>query len=201
MMRRVVVGAFLGLAWGATLRAWMTLLALVFGDRPQYTWLGAFGAILLPAALMGAMLGWATWAAETPDATSAGNPIRKRWRWAILSPLVMFLAPAILIEDLIPAFLATGLGGGAIAVALIGMLGGYALSGFGMLWMRWLSGLLALLFSIVIGASQFFGYGVAEIRLSAGEAFGSLFYILLMALLIAGVSAPFRNRPKQPVSE
>ena len=85
MMRRVVAGAFLGLAWGAALRAWMTLLALEFGDRPQYTWLGTFGAILLPTALMGAVLGWAAYATETSAETLAG----KRWRWAISSPLVI----------------------------------------------------------------------------------------------------------------
>jgi hypothetical protein len=33
----MVVGACLGLAWGFALRAWMVVLALKFGEQPQFT--------------------------------------------------------------------------------------------------------------------------------------------------------------------
>src|SRR5512139_1713041 len=87
ILRRVVAGAFLGLAWGAAMRAWMAMLALEFGERPQFSWQGTFGAILLPAALIGAIQGGAAYAAETSQ--------RKWWRWAILSPLLLVIGPLV----------------------------------------------------------------------------------------------------------
>jgi hypothetical protein len=136
--RRVAIGSFLGLAWGASLRAWMALLALKFGERPQFTGEGTFGAILLPTALVGAMLGGAAYVAETSGS--------KRWRWATLLPLLLVLGPAIVTDDFLSILVTTGMGGGAIGVALIGMLGGYAFSGYGVQWTRWVSGLLSLFF-------------------------------------------------------
>lgn len=189
ILRRAAAGAFLGSAWGAGMRAWMVILALEFGDRPNFTWLGTFGAILLPAALMGAMLGWAASVAETTDS--------KRWRWEILSPLLLVLAPAVLMADFIPTLLATGLGGGAIGVALIGLLGGYGLSGIGASWLRWVSGLLALILTLASGIGLFFfGNSNTNISPGAGEAFAGLFFILLMGLLVAGISAPSRYQSK-----
>lgn len=180
--RRVVVGACLGLAWGVALRAWMVMLALKFGEHPKFTWRGTFGGILLPAALVGACLGAATHA--------AANSSSKRWRWSILSPLLLVLGAALGTENFISTLITTGMGGGAIGVAMIGMLGGYALSELGALWKRWVSGLLASLLTLAAGIGLFFGKG-------ASEAFGALYFILLMALLALGVSAPFRyeSRP------
>jgi hypothetical protein len=161
----------------------MTVLALKFGEQPKFSWRGTFGGILLPAALVGAWLGAAIYAAETSSS--------KRWRWSILSPLLLVLGAAIGRENFISTLITTGMGGGAIGVALIGMLGGYALSGLGALWKRWVSGLLASLLTFAAGVGFFFGKG-------ASEAFGALYFILLMALLAVGVSAPFRHesRPK-----
>lgn len=182
MTRRIAVGTFLGLAWGASLRAWMVVLALEFGERPHFTWLGTFGAILLPAALMGAILGVASHTAETSAKT--------RWRWAILSPLLLVIVPVIFTKDFIPTLLTTGLGGGAIGVVLIGLLGGYALSGFGARWTRWLSGLFILL---LLAAALVYGLYLAIVTGSAGEAFSVLLFVLLMVSLIAGVSTPSRR--------
>jgi len=109
---------------------------------------------------------------------------------------MMVLAPVVLMEDFIPTLLATGMGSGAIGVGLIGLMGGYALSGSGMSWLRWLSGLFALLLTLASGAGLFFVNGVADISQSAGKAFVALLFILLMALLNAGVGAPFRYRSK-----
>ncbi len=54
-----LLGAVLGLAWGAGLRGWM---AVVAGGLPSFSWSGTFIAILLPATLVGAALGWAEYA-------------------------------------------------------------------------------------------------------------------------------------------
>ena len=54
--RFVVGGGVAGLAWAAALRAYMTVIA---GDGSQFDWYGTYVAILLPGALVGALLGWA----------------------------------------------------------------------------------------------------------------------------------------------
>ena len=124
----VVVGTLLGFAWGSSLRAWMALLALQLGDPQKVTWQGTFVGVLLPAMVVGALGGRAVYAAKTSE--------RKRWRWVILSPSLLILGPAIVQDHFFSILLKTGMGGGAIGVALIGMLGGYALSGFGPRWTR-----------------------------------------------------------------
>lgn len=175
---RIAVGTFLGLVWGAALRAWMVVLALQGGEQPHFTWLGTFGGILLPAALMGAVLGGAGHAE-----TSAYS------RWTILSPLLLVVGPLVFTKNFIPTLLTTGLGSGAIGVALIGVLGGYALSNFGAQWTRWLCGLFVLL---LLAAATVYGIYVATVKGSSSEAFSVLLFVLLMVLLIAGVSAPYR---------
>jgi len=192
ILRRVVVGATLGLAWGVALRAWMALLALEFGDRPQFTWHGTFGAILLPAALMGGILGVAAFSAETSDV--------KRWRWGIFSPMLFVLGPATL-PGFISGLVTTGLGGGAIAVALIGILGGFAFSGFGRRWLRWILGLLTVFLTLAMAYGVYFADRGIAVMPDAGKSFGVLLYFLLMVLLVAGVSAPSRYQTNQSVSE
>ncbi len=51
-----VVGALCGLAWAAALRAFMWEVA---GDDAQADWAGTFVWVLLPGAVIGALLGWA----------------------------------------------------------------------------------------------------------------------------------------------
>jgi hypothetical protein len=189
LARRILVGGFLGLAWGASLRAWMTLLALELGDRPRLTWSGSFGAILLPAAVVGALVGAAVYAAETSDS--------KRWRWVILAPLLLALTAAVATENFLTLLLTSGIGGGAIGVALIGVLGGYALSGFGPSWLRWVSGALAAVFTVALVYPLYFAGSAPADTLSASKVFGALLFALLMILLIVGVSAPARYRSGQ----
>jgi hypothetical protein len=181
---RALVGAFLGIAWGASLRAWMVLLALELGDRPEFSWVGTFAGILLPVALCGAILGGATYVAETSAS--------KRWRWAILAPLLLPLGPAIVTKDFFSILVTTGMGGGAIGVALIGITGGYAFSGFGPKWTRWISGLLALFF-LIASVIPFYAAGSsATFPPAASAVFSFLLFVILMALLVVGVSAPSR---------
>jgi hypothetical protein len=192
MIRRIAIGAFLGLAWGAALRAWMVLLALKFGDVPQFTWGGTFGGILLPAALLGAMTGVATYVAECSD--------KKWWRWATLLPLLLVLGPLIVTKDFIPILLTTGMGGGAIGVALIGMLGGYAFSGFGAQWTRWICGILSLIFTLGMAYGLYFSAGSATATIGVSEVFGAMLFVLLMAVLIVGINTPSRFKNRQPLT-
>lgn len=180
MAGRSVVGALLGLTWGAGLRSWMVVLTLEFGERPNFTWQGTFGGILLPAATMGALLGVAT-CAEGPSA-------RKWWRWVILSPVLLVLGPAIATKDFVPTLLTTGLGGGAIGVALIGLLGGYALSGIGPRWLRWVAGFLTILF--LVASAYGFSFAGAGTTVTPSKVFGAVLFVLLMVLLVAGMGAP-----------
>lgn len=180
--RRMLVGGFLGLAFGESLRAWMALLALEFGSTPQFTWTGTFGGILLPAALAGVLLGAAAHDAETSD--------KKRWRWAILSPLLMIAGPALVLEGFFTGLVTTGFGGGAIDVAVIGISGGYALSGFGARWTRWVSGILAASLTVATVYAVYFAHPGSATTPSPGKVFGALLFVTLMVLLCAGICAP-----------
>jgi len=174
----VALGAFGGLTWGAALRTLMVIFALQFGEQPHFTWNGTFVVILLPSALMGALLGAAAYLTESSGKT--------RWRWAILSPILLVIFPLLFLEGFIPALITTGLGGGAIFLALIGMLGGYAFSSFGRRWMRW--GLVILIVSLIVTGVVASG-GATDLS-SARDAFAMLYFVLLLALLITGVSVP-----------
>jgi hypothetical protein len=167
----------------------MALLAVEVGDRPRVTWLGTFGGILLPAAVVGALLGAAAYAAETAEST--------RWRWALLSPLLLAGAAAVVTENFLTTLITTGMGGGAIGVALIGVLGGDALSGFGAHWRRWASGALAVLFAAASVYPLYFTGSASAPSLSASKVLGVLLFVLLMIVLVVGVSAPARYRAGQ----
>lgn len=123
----LTVGGVVGLAWAAGLRGAMTQLA---GAESTVTWSGTFVWILLPGVITGVLLGWAERLRRTGG--------RRGWRWLALSPLVL---SAVLFSN--PAGFAQlfedGLGGGALAVPLFGMLGGYAMSTRGPLWSRIIS--------------------------------------------------------------
>jgi hypothetical protein len=127
--RMIIVGGVCGLAWAAGLRGFMAVIA---GSASGVEWAGTFGWILLPGVVVGGLLGWAEHLRTTGG--------RRGWRWLALAPLlfasVVFRAPGALLED--------GIGGGAIAVALLGMAAGYALSGRGPTWGRAISGVIAL---------------------------------------------------------
>jgi len=122
----VLVGAVVGLAWAASLRV---LMAEFAGPESTFDWFGTFEGVLLPGLVVGALLGWAAHlAGQAP-------------RWLVAAPLVVVLfTPSVLLSVFVD-----GLGGGAIAVPLFGMAGGYALAGRGPRWARWAAGAVALL--------------------------------------------------------
>ncbi|HSE70342.1 MAG TPA: hypothetical protein VLA97_06255 [Nocardioidaceae bacterium] len=127
----VAVGAVCGLAWAAGLRGMMAEIA---GPGSEVDW-STFTWILLPGTVMGALLGWAEHLRRTGG--------RRGWRWLALSPL-LFAAVLFSRPTEMGAVLEDGIGAGTVAVPLLCMAGGYALSGRGPLWSRSVCGLLAL---------------------------------------------------------
>jgi hypothetical protein len=130
--RLVALGGLCGLAWAAGLRGFM---ALVAGWDHHTTWVGTFGWVLVPGTVTGALLGWAEHLRRTGD--------RRGRRWLACAPLTFL---ALFVPGLVDpgSLLDGGIGGGAIALPLMGMAGGYALSGRGPAWARGLAALLPL---------------------------------------------------------
>jgi hypothetical protein len=101
-------------------------MAQFAGPESTFDWFGTFEGVLLPGAVMGGLLGWAA---------------HQQRRWLVAAPLVFVLAtPSVLVSMFVD-----GLGGGAVAVPLFGIAGGYALAGEGPRWARWAAGVFALL--------------------------------------------------------
>jgi hypothetical protein len=122
------LGALCGLAWACALRVFM---AEVAADDSGVEWGLTFGYILLPGTVIGGLLGWA----EVRRRRGA------RPRWPLICAPLLFaavLVPALFDLD---SFLEDGIGGGAIGVPVIAMLGGFAITGNARLWARALAGL------------------------------------------------------------
>jgi hypothetical protein len=112
------------------------------------------------------------------------------------------LFPALVQPDFIQTLVTTGLGGGPIGVALIGMMGGYALSGLGPRWLRGIAGVVSLLMILAGGIWMFSLERFPAVKFSANNAFIGLLSVALMILLVAGVSAPFQYwRYRQSVDQ
>jgi hypothetical protein len=125
------LGALCGFAWACALRSFMAEVARA---ESGVEWVNTFGFILLPGLLIGALLGWAEYLRRT-----GGRP---HWRWLVLSPL---LFAAILVQGLIEdpsGMFEGGIGAGTIAVPVLCIMGGHALSGRGSLWTRVPAGVL-----------------------------------------------------------
>jgi hypothetical protein len=140
----IAFGALLGLTWAASLRAYMVEFA---GSGSHVDWAGTFAQILLPGLLVGALLGLAEYFRR-----SGG---RRGWRWLAAAPVLFVLAPQFTpgaFTDLVT----TGIGGGSIAVPLIGVLGGYAIARRGPAWARILTGSLAVVLIAAGAASPYF---------------------------------------------
>ena len=122
------VGAVCGFAWAAALRAFMWEVA---GDDAAAQWMETFLWVLLPGALLGALLAWAEhrrWTDPLPPP-----------RWLVWLPA---LFAAALLQPLAPrSGVEAGTGLAAVAVPVLGMLGGYAIAGRGPLRVRALCGL------------------------------------------------------------
>jgi hypothetical protein len=184
----VAIGITCGIAWAAGFRSYMVELV---GPESTFTWWGTFGAILLPGAVAGGLLGWAE------ALRRAGG--RRGWRWLALAPLAFAVAP-LFMPGAIAGLLTEGLGGGAIAVSLTGIGGGYALSRRGPLWARLACGLVSAALAVALALT---GPGIAGPRLAITEPRGAWFAVLaasFIVLLALAASIPHRAPPlpKQP---
>ncbi|WP_084103245.1 hypothetical protein [Demequina sp. NBRC 110056] len=176
----VAVGTVTGVTWAAALRAYMIELA---GPVSTFTWWGTFGAILLPGAVAGGLLGWA-WSRATLGRPSA---------WFALAPAVLAVAP-MLEPGALADLLTQGLGGGAIGVVLVGLAGGYALGSRGRRWVRLLVGALWALALAGFAATPAL---IAEMPVTTPD--GAWLVVLvvgLMATLSVACVAPFARRAR-----
>ena len=180
-LRWVVAGGIVGLAWACALRGFM---AEVAGAESVVDWVGTFVFILLPGLVVGGLLGWAAHLRRMGDS-------RYRRRLAF-SPL---LFSAVLFSDprdplAIPE---DGVGGGAIAVPLIAILGGYAVCGRGRVVLRALAGLVALL-SVPTWALTATAVGGPEFALSTPHGlWAAVLYLGLLAVLALGTAIPLHH--------
>ena len=94
------------------------------GPTSTFTFYGTFGIILPAGILVGALLGWAEYQRR------AGRQY-----------LVLIGAPLLL--AILPSLLTAGLDLAPVGLALAAMVGGYAVSGRGPLWVRSVAGLSA----------------------------------------------------------
>lgn len=115
-IRLILLGAVIGLTWAASLRAFMQQLA---GPDSTFTFGGTFGVIIPTGIVVGALLGWA----EHQRRHGAPHPL------LILAPLLIGIA---------------GDGPAPFGLALLAMVGGYAVSGRGPLWARIVAGIVNL---------------------------------------------------------
>lgn len=170
----ILFGALAGTAWAAALRGYMAVFA---GSASRFDLVGTMLQIVLPGAVIGALLGLAEYFRRTGG--------RRGWRWLALAPVLFVVAP-MLTPGALWAFLTTGLGGGAVAVALTGIGGGFALSRRGPLWARIVVGVLAgALAAAGAAAVLFVGRGAEQVW--AAVLAGSLLPLFALAC-----SIPFR---------
>lgn len=177
----IAIGTTCGIAWAAGFRGYMVELA---GPESTISWWGTFGAILVPGAIAGGLLGWAE------AIRRAGG--RRGWRWLTLAPLAFAIAP-MLSPGAIGVLLTQGLGGGAIAVPLMGIGGGYALSRRGPLWTRLVCGAASAILVTVLALS---GSGIAGSRLALTEPRGAWVAVLATSFVVVlALASSIPHRP------
>lgn len=137
--RSIAVGVVAGVAWSTGFRAFMTEIA---GAASQFDWAGTFLGVILPGAITGALLGLA--AGRVPNLEPS------RQRWLALAPLTFAIIPLAL-PGALNQLVTQGLGGGAIAVALLALAGGYAAGGVGAIGLRIGCGVFAV--AVVVALS------------------------------------------------
>lgn len=177
----IMVGALCGLAWAASFRAFMAEIA---GGASRFDWYGTFVAILIAGVITGALLGLGEYFRRT-----GGRP---HWRWLALAPLAFAILP-LTMPDALVALFTQGLGGGAVAIALIAIAGGFAVSGRGAMWARILCGLLttAFLVALVVTVPSVGGIGLALDQ--PRGAWVATLAVTSVAVLCLANSIPFRR--------
>ncbi|HSK59474.1 MAG TPA: hypothetical protein VK935_10510 [Actinomycetospora sp.] len=156
----VAVGVLVGVTWAAGLRGFM---AMVAGATSTVSWLGTFGFLLPPAALVGGLLGRAEHRRRV-----AGEPRRR-----VLAPLVFALDPSALI------------------LVLPAMAGGWVLAGRGSRRGRWFAGTAAFLPVPVYVLAVVLLDDVRTLATPAGVA-NALLLVSCAAVLALACAAPQR---------
>ena len=178
------VGGVVGLTWAAGFREYMASLV---GPESKITWYGTFGTILLPAAAIGALFGWA----EHRRANGEDLPLR---RTIAAAPLVLGVLP-LTRPGAVATLRKTGEGSAASGVALAAIGGGYAVAGNGPAWTRVATGVIAA--AIAVGAAASVP-SIGGSRLTLSKPRGALTAVLgagsVLTLALAA-SVPFRGRP------
>ncbi|WP_299305390.1 hypothetical protein [uncultured Brachybacterium sp.] len=179
------VGAAAGFAWAGSLRGFM---AEIVGDGSNASWLGTFGWVLLPGTLAGALLGWAE------RERRRGRPHRV----LVWSPL---LFGAVLLPGLtdLGALLEDGIGGGAIAVPIMLVVGAFALAAC-QVWVRLVC---TIVFVAALSVWSITATAVGGAEFAVNTPYGAWATILYFGLLVTGAlatslplrSAPHRVRP------
>ena len=117
-IRLILLGAIIGLTWAASLRGFMMALA---GPASTFTFSGTFGIIIPTGIIVGALLGWA----------EHQRRVGSQHGLLILAPLLI---------GIIPNLFTTELDLEPFGLAVLAMVGGYAISGRGPLWARIVAG-------------------------------------------------------------
>jgi hypothetical protein len=121
-IRFILTGAVVGIAWACSLRGFMQQLA---GADSTFTFAGTFGVIIPAGTVVGALLGWAEYQRRAD----------RQHRLLILAPLLIGIIPVVFTAQLDT---------GPIGLALLGLIGGYSVSGRGWPWVRIVAGIIAL---------------------------------------------------------
>lgn len=177
----LAVGALVGLAWSAALRAFMWEVA---GEQARVDAIGTLAFVLLPGAVIGAVTGWA-------ERQRRRGRVPHR-RWVVWTPM---LFAAVLLRnplDLIHGF-DGGIGLAAIAVPAICMIGGYGISGRGPRWLRTLC-LMVLIGSVPAWAATATSVGGPPMGLTTPHgAWAAVLYWSLLVTLAIAAGLPYRS--------
>lgn len=170
----ILFGALAGTAWAAALRGYMAVIA---GYASRFDLVGTMLQIVLPGAVIGALLGLAEHFRRTGG--------RRGWRWMAAAPVLFTVAP-LLTPGALWFLLTTGIGGGALAVTIVGIAGGFAIAGRGPLWARIVLGVVAVVLAAGGAAAPLFsGFGAEQVWATTLAA-------TLMPLFALACSIPFR---------
>lgn len=176
-----LLGAIAGIAWSASLRGWMAELA---GVESEFQWVGTFALVLLPGALVGLLLGLADYARR------AGG--RRGWRWLAVAPLLFAVAP-LLQPGALERLIGTGIGGAGIGIAVLGILGGFAVSGRGPLWLRIAAGVLAIAL-VAAGTLASFGFDLpVAADWEPRQVWAGVLFLTLMIVFVFACALPHRR--------
>jgi hypothetical protein len=104
--------------------------------------------------------------------------------------MLLVVGPALIADNFIGTLMETGEGSGAISVVLIGMGGGFAISGRGAGWARVVAGLLAF---GVIGGVMVFMFYFKDQAPTPSATFGGIYLAVLLVWLAVGCSVPMRK--------